>query len=355
MTTRLDRFREMLMYQRIPAILITNEKNVTHLSGFTGDESALLITATQAYLITDSRYTVQAAAEVTAFEIVEQQQGIYQKAQELAFQAQLTDISFEANDLSYADFQQLQTVFGSINLVPTTGLVEQQREVKDQQEIELIKKAIQITDATFEYLLGYVQAGMTEANVATEMEYFMRQHGATGSSFTTIVASGYRSALPHGSASNKVIQTGDLVTFDFGCYYQGYTSDLTRTIAVGDPGAEAKKIYQIVLEANQAVIAASKPGVTGGQINDLAHAYVQKYGYDFGHGTGHGIGLDIHEGPGAWGHYKAQGLVAGNVVTDEPGIYLAGLGGVRIEDDLLITPTGCEVLTQAPKAELIIL
>lgn len=355
MTTRLAQFREKLVAQNIQAILITNEKNVSYLSGFTGDESALLISADHAYLITDSRYTIQAAAEVQDFEIVEQQAGIYQKAKELAQSAQITAVSFEAVNLSYADFQQLQAIFEPIILAPTSGLVEQQREVKDEQEIELIKQAVAITDATFDFLLGYVKAGMTEAAVATEMEYFMRQHGASGSSFETIVASGYRSALPHGSASDKVIQSGELVTFDFGCYYHGYTSDITRTIAIGDPGAEAKKIYEIVLGANQEVIENSKPGVTGGQINDLAHHYVQEHGYDFGHGTGHGIGLDIHEGPGAWGKYKEQGLVAGNVVTDEPGIYLEGLGGVRIEDDLLITADGCEVLTQAPKADLIIL
>lgn len=355
MMTRLTKFREKLVTKQIQSILITNPKNVTYLSGFTGDESALLISADKAYLITDSRYTIQAHEEVQDFVIVEQQQGIFQKAKELATADGLTTVSFEAVNLSYADFQTLQRLFEPIILAPTSGIVEQQREVKDSVEIARIKQAIKITDETFDFLLGYVKAGMTELEVATEMEYFMRKHGSTGSSFETIVASGYRSALPHGSASDKVIEHGELVTFDFGCYYQGYTSDITRTIAVGDPGAEAKKIYDIVLGANHAVIEQSKIGVTGGQINDLAHNFVEKYGYGFGHGTGHGIGLDIHEGPGAWGIYKEQGLAAGNVVTDEPGIYIEGLGGVRIEDDLLITSDGCEVLTQAPKDELIIL
>lgn len=353
--TRLASLRTKMAQEKNPALLITDARNVTYLSGFTGDESALLIGAEQAYFITDSRYTEQAAQQVTDFEIVEHQKGVFGEAQKLAAAAKMQVVGFEATHLNYAEFQDVTKVFGSIKLVATTGVVEQLREVKDAGEIELLKQAIKITDDCFDFLLGFVKAGMTELSVATEMEYFMRKHGASGSSFETIVASGFRSAWPHGTASDKKIQNGELVTFDFGCYYRGYTSDMTRTIAVGDPGDEAKKIYQIVLDANKKVVEASAPGATGRLINDVAHNYVKSQGYSFGHGTGHGIGLDIHEGPGAWGIYNAQPLVAGNVVTDEPGIYVENLGGVRIEDDLLITDSGCEVLTQSPKDELIIL
>ncbi|WP_125605614.1 M24 family metallopeptidase [Lapidilactobacillus bayanensis] len=353
--TRLANLRTKIAQEKIPAILITDTRNVTYLSGFTGDESVLLVNADQAYFITDSRYTEQAAQQVQDFEIVEHHKGVFVEAQKLAAAVGMQTVGFEATHLNYAEFQSLTKLFGSIQLVATNGVVEQLREVKDAGEIKLLKQAIKITDDCFDFLLGFVKPGMTELAVATEMEYFMRKHGASGSSFTTIVASGYRSAWPHGTASDKKIQTGELVTFDFGCYYHGYTSDMTRTIAVGDPGAEAKKIYQIVLDANKRVVEASKPGATGGLINDVAHNYVKSQGYSFGHGTGHGIGLDIHEGPGAWGIYNAQPLVAGNVVTDEPGIYVENLGGVRIEDDLLITADGCEVLTHAPEDELIIL
>lgn len=353
--TRLTNLRTKMKDQQIDALLVTDTRNVTYLSGFTGDESVLLIGPKQAYFITDSRYTEQAAQQVQDFEIIEYHQGLFAEVNRLAVADQLNAVAFEATHMSYAEYTRLQQVLAGISLQPISGVIEQLREVKDAHEIELIKQAIKITDDCFDFLLGYVQPGMTEKSVATEMDYFMRQHGASGTSFETIVASGYRSAWPHGTASEKQIANGELVTFDFGCYYQGYASDMTRTIAVGDPGAEAKKIYQIVLEANRQVVEVCKPGATGQLINDTAHNYVASQGYSFGHGTGHGIGLDIHEGPGAWGIYNAQPLVPGNVVTDEPGIYVENLGGVRIEDDLLITKSGCEVLTKSPKDELVIL
>ncbi|WP_461218958.1 M24 family metallopeptidase [Lapidilactobacillus salsurivasis] len=355
--TRLEKLQQKMAAQELPALLVTAPKNVTYLSGFTGDESALLISADDSWFITDSRYTAQAAVQVKDFTIVCHQHGLYQEAAALADRGALTTVGIEADDLNVATFQRLTQLFSHSELVPTSGLIEQIREVKDAAEIALLRQAIQITDDCFDYLLGYVEAGMTELQVATEMEYFMRQHGASGSSFATIVASGFRSAWPHGVASTKKIEQHELVTFDFGCYFQGYTSDITRTVAVGEPTAKAYEIYDLVLQANQAVIAATKPGVTGGEINDLAHGMIATAGYgpNFGHGTGHGIGLDIHEGPGAWGIYQKQPLVAGNVVTDEPGIYIEDFGGVRIEDDLLVTANGCEVLTKAPKEALIVL
>ncbi|WP_125767120.1 M24 family metallopeptidase [Lapidilactobacillus wuchangensis] len=355
--SRLQRLREKMAVAELPALLITNEKNVTYLSGFTGDESALLVTADQAALITDSRYVAQAKQQVTEFELVMQTKGIFASVAELLAKTDLNSLGFEADQLNYTEYLQLQKVLAKIKLQPTTEMVAQLREIKDAHEIALLKQAIAITDACFDHLLEFVHAGQTELEVAAEMEYFMRKNGASSSSFATIVASGIRSAWPHGIASDKKIAEHELVTFDFGCYYQGYTSDITRTIAVGSVTQELQDIYQLVLDTNQAVVKATKPGVTGGEINQLAHGMIDRAGYgaNFGHGTGHGIGLDIHEGPGAWGKYNQQALVSGNVVTDEPGIYLEGLGGVRIEDDLLVTTTGCEVLTQAPKAELLVI
>lgn len=183
----------------------------------------------------------------------------------------------------------------------------------------------------------------------------MRSLGASGVSFDTIVASGFRSAMPHGVASKKLVAKGEMITLDFGCYYKGYVSDMTRTFALGDPGEELKEVYQIVLAANQAVIAAAKAGSTGEQLDKIARKVIGDAGYGkaFGHGLGHGIGLEIHEGP-AVSKTNQTPFVAGNIITDEPGIYLPGLGGVRIEDDLLILPNGNEVLTHAPK-EFIVL
>ena len=187
------------------------------------------------------------------------------------------------------------------------------------------------------------------------LDFYMRSLGATSVSFDTIVASGIRSAMPHGVASTKVIEKGDLITLDFGCYYEGYVSDMTRTFALGDPGEKLKEIHQIVLEAQLMVNAVAKAGMSGVELDAVARDYIASHGYGeaFGHSTGHGIGLEIHEGPNV--SFKSPKLfVPGNVITNEPGIYLPGIGGVRIEDDLLITTTGNRILTHSPK-ELIIL
>lgn len=196
---------------------------------------------------------------------------------------------------------------------------------------------------------------MTEIEIANQLDFYMRAQGASGISFETIVASGLRSAMPHGVASEKIIEKGDFVTLDFGCYYQGYVSDMTRTFAVGEPAPRLKEIYQIVLDAQLAVLAEAKPGLTGIQLDAVAREYIASHGYGeaFGHSTGHGIGLEIHEGPNVSFRADKQ-FVPGNVITDEPGIYLPGIGGVRIEDDLLITAEGNRVLTHSTK-ELIIL
>ncbi|EAG2965084.1 peptidase M24 family protein, partial [Listeria monocytogenes] len=235
------------------------------------------------------------------------------------------------------------------------GMIEALREVKDEEEIALIQQACHIADQGFEHILKMIRPGMTEIEVANQLDFFMRSLGATSVSFETIVASGLRSAMPHGVASEKVIEQGDLITLDFGCYYQSYVSDMTRTFAVGDPGDKLKEIYQIVLEAQEKVLAAAKPGMTGIELDAIARDHIASFGYGdaFGHSTGHGIGLEIHEGPNV--SFRAdKAFVVGNVITDEPGIYLPGIGGVRIEDDLLITETGNKVLTHSPK-ELIIL
>ncbi len=234
-------------------------------------------------------------------------------------------------------------------------MIEELREIKDEEEIAIIEKACSIADLAYDHILKMIQPGMTEIEVANQLDFYMRSLGASGVSFETIVASGLRSAMPHGVASKKIIEQGDLITIDFGCYYEGYVSDMTRTFAIGDPGEQLKEIYQIVLEAQLAVLEVAKPGVTGKQLDAVARDYITKHGYGeaFGHSTGHGIGLEIHEGPNVSVRAEKQ-FVPGNIITDEPGIYLPGIGGVRIEDDLLITSDGNRVLTHSPK-ELIIL
>ncbi|WP_225047844.1 M24 family metallopeptidase [Lacticaseibacillus kribbianus] len=350
---RLKRLQAKLAEANLDGFLVTDATNVTYLTGFTGDESALLVSATQSFLITDSRFTTQVQAEVTNSELVLHTAGLFAKAGELAVAHGLARVGFEAEVLVYADFKRLPA---PTEWQPTQNFVATLREVKDDAELALIQKAIEIAEAGYEHVLATIQPGMTEAEVALDLDFYMRKLGASGTSFETIVASGARSAMPHGAATAKVIEEGDVVTLDWGCIYQGYVSDITRTFAVGEPDARIKAIYRVVYACNQGVAELMAPGVTGRQINDFAHGFIDDAGFGqyFGHGTGHGIGLSIHEGPGAWGVYNAVPQVPGNVETDEPGIYLPNVGGVRIEDDLLITETGAKVLTTKAPAEILV-
>ncbi|MFD1432029.1 M24 family metallopeptidase [Lacticaseibacillus yichunensis] len=349
--TRLEKLQTKLAATQIDALLVTDPVNVSYLTGFTGDESALLVAKDHSWFITDSRFTEQVKAQVTNSELVLQQHGLAANAGELATTHGLGQIGFESETMTYAEFAKLPK---ATEWVPTTNMVAELREVKDDEELALIKRAIAIAEAGYDHVVATIQPGMTELEVATDLDFFMRQQNASGTSFETIVASGARSAMPHGAATTKMIEQGDVVTLDWGAVYHGYVSDITRTFAVGEPDPKIREIYRVVNAANQKVKALMAPGVTGAAINALAHGFIDEAGYGqyFGHGTGHGIGLSIHEGPGAWGPYRDVPQAIGNVETNEPGIYLPEVGGVRIEDDLLITATGATQLTREAPAEI---
>jgi Xaa-Pro aminopeptidase len=305
--------------------------------------------------VTDFRYTEQAAKQAQGYEIVQNAGPIFDEVARICHEEEINALAFEETQVSFAEYTVLEDIIEESALVPIAGMIENLREVKDETEIATIQQACHIADQAFSHILKMVRPGMTEIEVANQLDFFMRSLGATSVSFETIVASGVRSAMPHGVASDKIIEQGDLITLDFGCYYNGYVSDMTRTFAIGDPGEKLKEIYQIVLDAQLQVLKAAKPGMTGIELDAVARDYIASFGYGeaFGHSTGHGIGLEIHEGPNV--SFRAEkAFVPGNVITDEPGIYLPGIGGVRIEDDLLITETGNKVLTHSPK-ELIIL
>ncbi|MGX7350774.1 M24 family metallopeptidase [Enterococcus canis] len=351
---RVDNLRKAMKKDGLDAFLVTSMYNLRYLTNFTGTTGLAVITQEKAYFVTDFRYTEQAAAQAQGYEIVQNQGPIFDEIVKIAEQDQLKNLAFEETQVTFAAYSQLEEIV-PCDLIPVAGMIEGLREVKDEDEIAIIEKACAIADQGFEYVLKMIKPGMTEIEVANQLDFYMRSLGASGVSFDTIVASGLRSAMPHGVASEKVIEKGDLITLDFGCYYQGYVSDMTRTFAIGDPGAKLKEIYQIVLDAQLKVLDAAQPGLTGVQLDAIARDYITEKGYGdaFGHSTGHGIGLEIHEGPNVSRLAEKQ-FVVGNVITDEPGIYLPGIGGVRIEDDLLITETGNQVLTHSPK-ELIIL
>lgn len=355
MMLRVEKLRAEMKKNAIDGFLVTSPYNLRYLTNFTGSTGLAVITMDKAFFVTDFRYTEQAASQAQGFEIVKNTGPIFDEVAKICAQEQLNNLAFEEAHVSFAEYSVLEEIIEETNLEPIAGVIEGLREVKDEEEIALIQQACHIADQGFDHVLKMIRPGMTEIEVANQLDFFMRSLGATSVSFDTIVASGLRSAMPHGVASEKVIEQGDLITLDFGCYYQGYVSDMTRTFAIGDPGEKLKEIYNVVLEAQLKVIDAAKPGLTGVQLDAVARDHITAAGYGeaFGHSTGHGIGLEIHEGPNVSFRAEKQ-FVPNNVITDEPGIYLPGIGGVRIEDDLLITADGNKVLTHSPK-ELIIL
>lgn len=347
--TRVERVQEQLKKRGLDALLVTSQYNLRYVSNFTGTTGLSVITTDKAFFVTDFRYTEQAAEQAKGFEIIRNTGLIYEEVARIAEQERLTSLGFEENHMTVSVHEKLDELIGC-ELEPASGLVEELREIKDENEIKIIQKAVEIAEAAYEHILTYIRPGMTEIQVANELDFHMRGLGATGVSFDTIVASGKRSAMPHGVASEKVIEQGDMITIDFGCYYDGYVSDMTRTFAIGDPGEKLKEVYQIVLDAQLKVLEAAKAGMSGIELDAVARDYITEKGYGeaFGHSTGHGIGLEIHEGPNV-SFRSEKKFVPGNVITNEPGIYLPGIGGVRIEDDLVITEEGNQNLMKTSK------
>lgn len=354
MLKRINNLRALMKQEVLDGYLVMNPTNLRYLTSFTGTAGAAIITLENAYFITDFRYTEQAANQVQGMKILQHQGFIGEIIADLIEKDHLSAIGFEDDFLTFAEYSMYEEIIQA-EFAPASGLIEKLREQKDKSEIAIIEKACSIADAGFNHVLKMIRPGMTEIEVANQLDFFMRSLGATGTSFNTIVASGIRSALPHGVASEKIIENGEMITLDFGCVYQGYVSDITRTFAIGDPGKKLRDIYAIVLEAQQEVLLKAQAGVTGAQLDSVARSIIIKAGYgdSFGHSTGHGIGLDIHEGPNI-SFTNEEPLKSGNVITAEPGIYINGLGGVRIEDDLTILENGNRVLTHSPK-DLIIL
>ncbi len=350
---RLQQFKEKQKESQVDGIIITNLKNIYYLTGFAGTAATVFISEKRTVFITDARYTLMAKNRIKHFDIIESRTPLKEIAA-LIEADHIEKVGFE-DEISFSYYQNLQNSFQKMILQPLTGFVENLRIIKDASEIETIKKACAISDKAFIDVLDFIKPGETrEIDVANFLDFQMRQYGATATSFETIAASGYRSAMPHGRASDKVIQTGESLTMDFGCYYDHYVSDMTRTIHIGQVTDQEREIYDIVLRANKALIEKARAGLTYIDFDKIPRDIIDQAGYGshFTHGIGHGIGLDIHENP--FFAKTRQVLQSGMVVTDEPGIYLDDLYGVRIEDDLVITETGCEVLTLAPK-ELIVI
>lgn len=352
---RINKLKKLRERKELDAVMISSKKNRFYFSGFTGTAGTILITESNNYFITDFRYIDQAKKQTEGLEIIEISKNKNKNLIKFLDDHNLNKIGFEDGDLSYKHYQELKDIDSEKEYSPLSDEINQFRLIKDNKEIKIIKEAIQITEEAFNKIITYIEPGMKEREVAAELEYYLRKLGGEGPSFDFIIASGKRSALPHGVASDKIIETGDFITLDFGTYYKGYCSDMTRTIVVGEPDKKQIEVYNVVLNAHLEVIDKIKPGMTGQEADQIAREIIEEAGYgeNFGHGLGHGLGIEVHEAP-RLSTTSDVILKPGMIVTDEPGIYIPDWGGVRIEDDLVITEDGCNSLNNSNK-ELIII
>lgn len=332
------------------AVLIHGFANIFYYSGFTSEDAYLLITRDMRYIITDSRYFVQAELEAPDFTLVDIRKGWSE-----IFNLVTEDVvKFTDDAFSVREYNSIKNAVAK-SFVTAQNEIDFPRRYKDAGEIELIKEAESIGDRAFSYILPKLHIGMRELEVAAEIEGFMRMAGATKTSFDTICASGVRSCMPHGIATDKVIEKGDFLTMDFGCVYKGYCSDMTRTVVFGEPTVYQRKVYDTVLRAQNEVLKSLKIGMTCADIDTVARKVITEAGYgdNFTHALGHSVGIDIHENP-VFSPKSKDVLETGNVLSVEPGIYIDGEMGVRIEDLIAVTENGIVNLTHSPK-ELIII
>ncbi|HHX62073.1 MAG TPA: aminopeptidase P family protein [Epulopiscium sp.] len=360
MNQRTEKLLALLKEQDIDAMIIVNPSNRRYLSHFTGSAGTLYISPKKQVLLTDFRYIEQANKQCPDYEVQNHQaKGLLPLLKELMDADHVKNIGIESDTVTYAQYQEYKTVFGEITITGTKSMVEDLRRIKDHEEIECLTRAETIGDIAFTNIVRFIKEnyskGVTENEIALELEVNMRKNGAQGTSFSSIVAAGTKSSLPHAVPGDVLLKEGDFVVMDFGCIYNGYCSDMTRTILIGEPTEKHVEIYNTVLFANQEALKAIKPGKTGKEIDAIARKIIADKGYGdyFGHGLGHSVGLDIHESPRLSVADDTK-LEVGMVVTVEPGIYIPNFGGVRIEDLVVVTEDGIENLTYSPK-ELIVI
>ena len=345
MQNRVDKLCEKLHDNE--AVFISSYPNIFYYSGFTSEDAYLLISHSGRYIITDSRYTIQAREQAKGFEILDIKDGfekIFSKIPEKY-------IGYEENVMSVGEYKKLRVkLVNNQDFVEMQNLINEPRKIKDENEIKRIAEAEKIGDKAFEYILSIIKLGKTEKEIALELEFFMKRHGAAALSFDTISASGIRSAMPHGIATDKVIENGDLLTLDFGCVFEGYCSDMTRTVVIGSANDRQKEIYNVVLEAQKAALDKIAVGVPCCKIDKIARDVITEAGYreNFGHALGHSVGIEIHENP-VFSPKCDEKIQDGHVITVEPGIYIDGFGGVRIEDLIAVQNGSLINLTASPK------
>ena len=353
---RQERLRALMETRRHPFLLVTNLTNVRYLTGFTGSAGILLLGPRRGILWVDPRYTLQAHQQAEGVGVVEEKKGILKEAAKWLRKNGVREAAFEASNLTCEQYEELRNQAGDrLGLKPAGEMIEELRVVKDRGEIEAMRSAGKLTAEVFAEVLPQIRPGVTERDLAAEVEYRMRKKGADGAAFETIVASGPRSAHPHACPSSKTLQESELVILDLGAILNGYSADMTRTIFLGEPNRRVRKLYSAVLTAQARAIQAVRDAIPAGQIDSTARRVLARRGMAryFTHSTGHGVGLEIHERPRLRKGETVR-LRSGSVVTVEPGVYLEGLGGIRIEDTVLVGPDGPEVLTPASKEHWVV-
>jgi Xaa-Pro aminopeptidase len=350
----LERLRLKMSQVSVDAFSVSNPNNWRFVSGFTGDAGALLITEDEAIIFTDSRYTEQAEQEAPGYTVIKtvvEKDVMKETIDRLGIKA----IAFEKHYVTYARWEGLKQRYSNQKLIGVSGWVEELRAVKSEKEAEYIAKAQSIADEAFGRLLPSIKPGVREIDLALELEFTMRKLGSDGIAFPFIVVSGVRSSLPHGVPTSKQLEPGDFVTLDFGARYNGYCSDMTRTVVVGPVSDKHREIYDVVLRAQLAALEVIRPGIMAREVDLAGRRVIEEAGYGeyFGHGIGHGVGLNVHERPSV-GKTSEDVLQPGMIITVEPGIYIPGFGGVRIEDLVLVTEDGKNNLTASEKQLIVV-
>lgn len=331
------------------AVLVTSPENVTFLCGFSGSEGTVLLMRDGGYFFTDGRYAVQAEQDVQSLKVVVFKQKL-KEITSLVKRLNINEMAFESTHLTVHIFSALEQQLNRVKLTPCPDKLQMLRAVKDEAELTVLKEAAVVASSILSATLGTIRPGVREIDVAAEIEYQMKKNRTSGPAFKTIVASGHRSALPHGAASEKTINKGDFVTVDYGVVYKNYCTDETCTFVMGKPDSRQKEIYKTVKDAHDLAIAALCHGKRLKQVDAAARDHIHQAGYGkyFSHGTGHGLGLSVHEPPSVSERSKEKAIKS-MVLTIEPGIYLPGFGGVRIEDTVVVTDAGCEIITKMDK------
>lgn len=354
-TLRLGNLRKQMTALGLDAMLVSNSGNVRYLSGFSGSEADLVVTADTVYLLCDARYTLQASIECLHCKVIDTAAGIYKLLNTIISDHNVRRLGIEDRSLSLAAFNAMSKTVSGAALIPAGAIITNLRRIKDEKEIAALKHAAWIADRAFEQVVPLIKPGVKEIEIAAELEYSMRKNGAENTSFDTIVASGANAAKPHGTASEKLIEPGDFVVMDFGCIWGGYCSDITRTVAVGPISDEQKSVYNSVLFVQNKMLSLIRSGMPCSEADAIARRYFALFGLEkyFTHSLGHGVGIDIHEQP-TLSKRSELAITDNMVVTVEPGLYFDGKYGIRIEDTIVMSGGKPFRLTTSPK-ELIII